>query len=174
MPGVADRPFVEPTIEVLKEFVFPLVSGLVATDGVVYSPVGTVGTANSSIHDVIIDLGFKLALRSIEVGLTQRFDNQLTNSVASLDYYWQVRSQPHGSTYGWVNIQGTYTKVVPTSGVAGDPAEDTFSGYLSVASLPFTPIRIELTARGSVMDALRGQVKNSSFIKLMGIVIPGT
>ena len=171
--------WVRPSIDLHQKHVIPVVEGLVATDGLVYSPVATFGTTPVDILDVLLDPGYSMALKKIQVGLTQSFDNLIASSVGSLIYYWRMRSEyinPQGTkvTGAYVNIMGTYAKGIPTSGVSGDPAEDTVSGYVAVASLPGAPVRAVLTAVGLVASSMAGKVKNSSYFEIEGIVIPGT
>ena len=143
----------------------------VATDGIQYSPVATVGTTAIEILSEMIDLDLILRLKSIEVGLTQRFSNLGASLQASMaGYYWEGAREKIGTTLNWVNITGTLTKNIPTS----SNSEDTFSGYLPVASLPETPLRFRLVANGIIAGSFYGQVKSSSYIKLIGSIIPGT
>ena len=163
------------TIEPLQLFTQHLADGLIATDGIQRSSVATVGTAPVTVFSKLIDPGFDLALKEIEISLTQRFDNLLATSVGSLFYYWQMRREALEGTVGaWVNITGTYSKGVPTSGVSGDPSEDTFSGYVPVGSIPDAPLRLQLIATAIVAASFAADVKNSSYIKLVGSVIPGS
>ena len=166
-------------VEFLQTYTEHLGAGLVATDGVQYSAVATFGTTAIEVLNQFIDPGVNLYLKELQVGFTQRFDNLKATSIGSLAYHWQIRPEyvnPQGTqvTGAYTNITGTYAKSIPTSGVAGDPAEDTFSGYVAVGSVPAAPIRIVLTARGLVDASMTGEVKNSSFIKMIGAVIPGS
>ena len=166
-------------VPALLEVRLPVVEGVVATDGVVYSPIATFGTTALEVFNKLMNPGFNLALQKIQVGLTQRFDNLIATSVGSLIYHWRAREEyidAEGSvhTEPYVNLMATYSKGIPTSGVAGDPAEDTFSGYSPVGTLRRAPVRISLMAVGLVASSMTGEVKNSSFVELAGIVIPGT
>ena len=157
-----------------QSYVIHPVGGLVATDGVVYSAVATVGTTAVEVFSSLIDPGVDMALREIEVGLTQRFNNLDAASVASLSYYWRVRQNNQATLGAWLGIMATQSRGVPTSGVSGDPAEDTFSGYIPVGSLPEAPFDISLMAVALVASSFVVDAKNSSYIKLVGAVIPGT
>ena len=164
--------------EFLQTYIEHLGAGLVPTDGVQYSPVATFGTTAVEILNQLIDPGLNFYLKELEVGLTQRFDNLKADSVGSLIYHWKLRPEyvnPQGTKIigDYINITGTYSKGMPTSGLAGDPAEDTFSGYVPVGSVQAAPVRAVLTAIGLVADSMTGEVKNSSYIRLIGAVIPG-
>lgn len=168
--GVSAAPITR-GIEHLQEFVHKPVVGLMATDGVVYSPIATVGTTAVEVFSTLLDIGVDLKLLLAEVGLTQKFTNKVSSMVGSLLYYWQLRQENVATVRGWLNITGTMARGVP-SGV-GSLSEDTFSGYADVGSLPEAPIRARLMAIALGADALSGQVKNSSYVKLVGAVIPG-
>lgn len=169
------------SLEAVQERIFHPVTGLLGTSGVRYSSVVTFGTTPAEIWNQLIDPSANLSLDENEVGLTQRFDNLLATSVGSLIYHWDVREEWYDRsgvvgtkrTGAWIGITGTYVKGIPTSGVAGDPAEDTFSGYIPVGSIPHAPVRLRLTAVGLVANSMTGEVKNSSYIRLAGVVIPG-
>ena len=161
------------------ELSLPIVEGQVASDGVVYAPVATFGTTALEVFAKLINPGFNLALSKLQVGLTQRFNNLLATSVGSLIYHWRAREEyidSEGSVHidAYVNLAPTYSKGIPTSGVSGDPAEDTVSGYVPVGTLKHAPFRISLMAEGLVANSMTGEVKNSSYVELAGVVIPGT
>ena len=160
------------TIEPWQEFIFKLVDGLVATDGIQRSPVATIGTTGVEVLSKLLDPGLDFKLLMIEVGLTQRFDNLNAASVGTANYYWQMRQENVATTRAWVNFTGTLAKGVPTSGVAGDPVEDTFSGYVNVGSVPECPVRLRLMAVALADAQFLADVKNSSYAKLAGLVIP--
>lgn len=168
------------SIEPLQAFTLPLVEGQVATDGVVYSAVATVGTTAIAVLNRTLDIGIDLEPLVLELSLTQRFDNLKADSVGTINYYWQARQTYIATQAGWAPISPTISKGVPTSGVSGDPSEDTLSGYYPVASLPKLAgefqgrgLELRLMAFGLVPSGLVGQVKNSSEIRLVGAVIPG-
>ena len=165
---------IERRTEVLQTFVLHPVGGLVATDGVVYSAVATVGTTAVEVFSQLIDPGMDVKLTELEVGLTQRFNNLIATSVGSIAYYWRARQNNQATLGAWLGIMATQSKGVPTSGVSEDPAEDTFSGYIPVGSLPEAPFDISLMAVALVASSFVVDAKNSSYIKLVGAVIPGT
>lgn len=161
-------------IGVNQSYLEHLVSGQVATDGVVYGAVVTVGTTAVEIFNRLVNPGFSLGNKTIFVGLTQRF-TELTGSVGSVNYQWDARSEfvnADGSinTLAYAQIGATYSKGV----AASTTSDDTFTGYLSTASLPGSPIRIRLNAVATGAARVTAQLKNSSFVELEGIVIPGT
>ena len=166
-------------IDVPQIYTQHLGAGLVATDGVVYTPVATFGTTALEVLNELIDPGYNMRLLETQVGLTQRFTELIGGTTnASLSYYWQAREEytepvgtagPYLVTGGWVGISPTYTK-----GVASQAnSDDTLSGYVPVASISRAPVRVRLMALGLVANSMTGRVKNSSFIQLVGLVIPG-
>ena len=162
------------SVDLIREFLLRPVANLLATTGVQYSAVATVGTTAVEIFTKLIDPGVDVALMELEVALTQRFDNLIASSVGSLAYYWRARTNLGGTINAWVDLMATQAKGVPTSGVAGDPAEDTFSGYIPVASLPDAPFDLSLMAVALVASSFAADVKNSSYVRLVGATIPGT
>lgn len=148
--------------------------GALATDGIAYSGVVTVGTSGVDVFDQLIQPGVNMSIFESEFGLTAKF-TELTGSVGTVNYYWQSRTEyndPEGSlrTGAYCNLTGTYSKGV----AASSTSEDTFSGYVPIASLSQVPFRLKLTAVASGDARVTGRVKNSSYIYMAGIVIPGT
>jgi len=166
---------IRPGVELLQVYTRYLGEGQIATDGLVYSSVATFGTTAVDVVNELIDPGFGLGLKHCELGLTQKFQGLNGSFVASMNYYWQARSEwddPVGTTRtgAYVNLSGTYQKAVGTL----TTSEDTLSGYVPVASLPVAPFRLKLTAIGIQAAVCTGKVKNSSYVRLVGTVIPGT
>ena len=166
-------------LEAQQEYLEHFVGGLVATDGVVFSAVATVGTTAVEVLNQLIDPGFSLGIKKIELGLTQRFIGLNGSFTGSLVYYWEAREEwfdPGGATGtlrtgAYVNLAGTYAKVIGTLVTV----DDTFSGYFPVGSLSHAPLRLRLMAIDRVRaNALTGAVKNSSYVRIVGNVIPGT
>lgn len=163
------------TAELQKTYIHRFGRGNVATDGVVYSPIATFGTTAFEILSELVDPGYSMELQTIEVGLTQHF-TELLNAVGSLVYHWKAREEYYDSSQGtiytrsYVGIQATLSKGIGSLSTS----EDTLSGYLSVGSFPHAPVRFVLTALGLVASSMSGKVKNSSYVKLVGCVIPGT
>lgn len=168
-PGLPSR-----ILDNILDIIHPLVGGNVATDGVQYSPVATVGTTAVEVFNKLVDYGIDLNNKYLYAELTQKFDNLSTALAGTLFYYWEARQENAATTGNYVNITGTLTKNVPTSGVAGDPWEDTFKGFLDVGSLPESPIRLRLMARALNAANIDARVKNTSIVEFCGIVIPGT
>jgi len=161
------------------EKVFPLGHGLVATDGVQYGPVATIGTTAVDVLNELIDPGYTIKTQSILVGLTQKFTGLNGSFVGSISYSWTMQPlyiRP-GGTNGVEAITGTTITISPTltKGVGTlTTSEDTLSGYVPVGSIPFAPFRVKLTATGLRAAVVTGKIKSSSYIKLVGSVIPGT
>lgn len=162
--------------ELIQDITRHIVDGLVPTDNVQYTAVATVGTTAVSVFNKLFDPGFTIGLQELEVGLTQKFTGLNGSFVGSLNYHWQARSEYVNSqgtqiTGAYINITGTYVKAVGTL----TTSEDTFQGYVPVASLPFAPIRLLLTAIDKDRAAnFTGKVKNDSYIRMVGHIIPGT
>ncbi len=158
-----------------KTYIHRFGVGNVATDGVVYSPIATFGTTAVEVLNELVDPGYSMDLKTVEVGLTQRF-TELLNAVGSLVYHWKAREEYYDSAQGsiytksYIGIQATLSKGIGSLLTS----EDTLSGYLSTGSFPHAPIRLVLTAVGLVAATMSGKVKNSSYVKLVGVVIPGT
>ena len=149
--------------------------GQIATDGVVYSSIATFGTTAVEILSQLIDPGVSLKLKEIEASFTQKFTGLNGSFVASMSYYWDMRSEyqnAEGSlvTSAYTPICGTYEKGVGTLVTS----EDTISGYVAVGSVPGAPVRVRLQAFGLKASVGQGKVKNDSYVRLVGIVIPGT
>ena len=131
------------------------------------------------IFNELINPGFNLALQQLEVGFTHRFTGVNASVAGSIGYWWEIRSEAEivGSGGGltklagaWVNITGTYQKLIGTSLAY----EDSFAGRVALGSLPYMPARIRLTARSLAAANAKGEVKNSTYMAFKGIVIPGT
>ena len=152
-------------------------AGNVATDGVAYSPIASFGTTAVEILNELVNPGFSLNNQSIYTQLTQQFTGLNGSFIGTVRYFWEAREEwydPAGvqgtmRTGSWLPLMGTFSKSTGTL----LSSEDTLSNYLSVGSLPHSPIRVRLTA-----DALQpnsyGRVKNSSKLILVGSPIPGT
>ena len=175
MPEIASGR-VQRKVDIFQSYLEHLGVGIVATDGVVYSAVATFGTTAAEILNQLIDPSVDMGLRELEVGLTQRFTER-ASLVGSLTYYWEAREEwydrggavPTSRTGSWINISGTYTKGMGTL----VNVVDTLSGYVPVASMPHAPVRLRLMAQGLVASSMTGEVKNASYVRLVGIVIPG-
>ena len=164
-------------LNALQEYNHYFGDGLIGTNGVVYSAIATFGTTSLAIVNDLVDPGFTMANKSLEVGLTQMFTGLDAAFVGSITYYWEARSEYIDTatgvgtlkTGGWIPIQGTYTKGVGTLLTS----EDTLSGRIPVGSLTHFPARFRLMAQGLRASVAQGKVKNTSYINAVGIVIPG-
>ncbi len=148
------------------------------TDGVQYSSVATVGTTPVAVASELFDPGFTMGLKQVDVGLTALFTGLNGSFIGSINYYWEIRSEAKSIGSGgvpaefggaWVAVTGTYVKAVGTL----TTTEDTFSGQANVASLPYAPLRVRLTAVDSKAATSKGQVKSSSYVRMVGNVLPG-
>jgi len=163
-------------IELGQVYTQYLGAGLIATSGVQYSAIATFGTTPVTILEELIDPGYNLKLNELKVSFVETFTN-LKDTIGSLTYYIQARSEyvaptptMHTVTGAYVNISGSYTKGVGSL----EDSEDTLGGYVPVATLPYAPVRVKLVATGLIASSMYGKVKNTSYVKLTGTVIPGT
>ena len=165
-------------IEFQKTYTEHLVTGVVPTSGVQYSSVATVGTTAVELLNKLIDPGFSLALKELDLQFHHRFVGLKADSVGSIYAYWEARSEsiipsggnPVAFTGAWVNVTGTHQITVGTLvSLSG-----TFAGYANLASLPYAPVRVRLTARSVKAADVTGEVVNSAYVKLVGNIIPGT
>ena len=162
-------------VELFQTYIKHFGEGLIGTDGIIYSAVATVGATAVDAFDELIDLDVGLTLKEIEVGLTSK-TTYLGSAAGSMTYYWKARSEwndPVGTsrTTAYVNLMGTLTG--PVGSAVSNTYEDTWSGYVPVGSVPNAPIRLKLVAQGKAANSFTVKVKNSSYIKLVGAVIPG-
>jgi hypothetical protein len=164
------------SVDLLQIYTGRLGAGQIATNGVQYSAVVTIGATEVLVFNQLIDPGFELSLKELQVGLTQRFtENTGGTTAGTISYVWDARSEWHDpvGTYRTTS----YVGLVPTlaKGVtSGANSEDTLSGYLPVASLPKAPVRLRLKAKTLYANGFKGQVRNISFIRMVGTVIPGS
>ncbi len=163
-------------VEAFQTFILHPVTAQLGTSGIQYSPVITIGTTEVEVYNQLLKPDVQLALTELELGLTQRF-TELTGGTTSgsLSYTWKARSE-------WDDPIGTlrvtsYCGLSPTmaKGVASKAAsEDTFSGYIAVGSIPNAPLRLVLTAKSLYAAAYSGVITNESFVRMVGVVVPGT
>lgn len=170
------RGIVKRKVDIFQSFTHPLGLGAIATDGVQYSVAGTVGTTAVTVFTELIDPGVDLSIKKLQVGLTFK-TTHLGSAAGSLMFYWQMRTE------GWHDPVGTLRNssyVTITGATLGGPVgsavnntyEHTVSGYVPVGSVPATPIRLNLIAEMTA-NWFTVQMKNSSFVKMVGVVIPG-
>lgn len=167
-------------IEVPQIFLKHLGVGAVATDGIQYSGVVTFGTTATEVINELVDPGFSMRLvGDLEVGFTQKFEGLNASFVGTIMYYWQARTEYLdllGSggvlapvTGSWIPLLGTLSKATGTL----TTSEDTLSGYIPVGSITHAPVRFRLMAQSLVPNST-GKVKNSSRIKMVGNILPGS
>ncbi len=167
-------------IDVPQTFTKHLGAGLIATDGVQYSAVVTFGTTATELINELVNPGYSVQLMAdMEVGLTQRITGLNGSYIGTHAYYWQAREEyvdPVGTsgnpiirTGSWINISGTLAKATGTALAVSD----TLSGYIPIGSIAHAPVRFRLMGEALIPNS-SGEVKSSSYIKLVGNVIPGT
>lgn len=158
----------------VQDYTEHLADGLVGTDGVQWSLVATVGTTAVEVLNKLIESPFDMHLKEFEVNLVQRFVGLNGSYVGSLVYYWQVRSEYVNSrgtkvTGDWINFTGTYQQAVGTLATLNG----TYAGYIPVGSVPAAPVRLRLMAAGIQAAIATGEIKNDSYVRLVGVTIPG-
>ena len=170
------RRSVRPNVDWVYDRVFPLADGQVSTDGSQYSAVATITTSAVEILSILIDPGVTLELDKIQFGLTQKFYN-FTSSNGSLHFNWKARSEYRfDGASGPMATQSSYVAISPSysTGVTGSSTtEAVLGGYFPVGTLPKAPIRLVLTGLCLAANGMGGRVKNSSYVRLVGRVIPG-
>ncbi len=106
-------------LDAQKTFVYHFGAGNVATDGVVYSPVATFGTTAVEVLNELVDPGYDMDLKQVEVGLTQSF-TELLSATGSLMYYWKARGEYYDAAQGslrttsYVGLHATISKALTT------------------------------------------------------------
>ena len=166
-------------IEIYKEYLDDSFVRGFATDGVVYAPIATFGTTATEVFNALIDPGLTVDLKQVKANFTQRFTGLNGSVSGSIAYYWRARSEavllgsagPQRFDGPYVGITPTFAKLVGTLLAY----EDTLSGNVSLSgSLPYAPVRISLMAVGLAAANVKGEVKSSCSILLVGNAIPGT
>ena len=142
----------------LQTYLHHFGEGLVATDGVVYTAVATFGATATSILDELVDPGFAMDLKELELSTVQKFE-ELTDAQGSIAYNIRVREEwtGYGTHYlgAWVDVSGTYTKGIGSLA----SSEDTLEGYLSVASISRAPVRVQVRAVTLAASQFTGKIK---------------
>lgn len=169
------RGVVQRKVEAFQTFILHPITAQLGTSGIQYSPVVTISTTEVEVYNQLLKPDVQLALTELELGLTQRFI-ELTGGTTSgsLMYSWKARSE-------WDDPVGTlritsYCGLSPTlaKGVASKAtSEDTVSGYIAVGSIPNAPLRLVLTAKSLYASAYSGEIKNDSYVRMVGVVVPG-
>mgnify|MGYP001571141093 CR=1 FL=1 len=160
------------------EYIEYLGAGLVATSGIQYSAVVTFGTVAAEILNQLIDPGVDLGLRQLEIGFTQRFTERVGGTTTgSLVYYWEGREEwfERAGAVGTLRT-GSWTALGATlaKGIAsGANSEDSLAGFVPVTSIPHASVRVRLMGQALWANAFTGEVKNSSYVRMVGLVIPG-
>ena len=161
-----------------QEYIEYLGAGLVATSGIQYSAAITFGTTPVEVLNQLVDPGVDLGLKQLEIGFTQRFTERSGGTTAgSLVYYWEGREEWFDRagvgtlrTGSWVGLSPTLSKGV----ASGANSEDSVSGFVPVPSIGHASVRVRLTGQALHASAFTGEVKNSSYVKLTGLVVPGS
>jgi hypothetical protein len=157
-------------VDIFKTYTEHFVSGLATSDGVQYSSVATVGTTAVEVFNRLIDAGVDMTLKELEVSLIPKF-TELTGgtTTGSLFFYWRARQESVATTRNYIALCATTGQGIG-SGASLSP---TLSGYIPIDSIPQAPIRLSLTAQALYASAFEAKVTNNSYVRLVGIVIPG-
>ena len=158
------------SVDLFKTVTVHPVGGLLAADSVQYSAVATVGTTAVEVWNSLIDPGVDLTLQELELSLIPKF-TELTGgtTTGSLFFYWRARQESVATTRGYVGLCATTGQGI----ASGANLSPTLSGYIPVASIPQAPIRISLMAQALYASAFEAKVVNNSYVRFVGIVIPG-
>ncbi len=162
---------------IFEEYYRPVVAN-VATDGVSYDAVATFGTIAAEVYTKLIDPSVSVALQELNVSFTQKFTGLNGSIAGSLGYWWRIRSEaaiPSGGalvpfTGAYVALSGTFAKLVGTLVTS----EDTLSSRVPLGSIPYAPVRISLMAGCDRAAGMKAEIKNSTYVGIKGVVIPGT
>ena len=167
---------IRPTIDLQKEFIYRFTPRFGLTgSGVQYGATGGAANVETTVVDVFADPGYQISPRHVEAGLTVKW-TVTASQAGTLMYHWRARQEyndPVGTQRigSWETLtNGTIGLLIGTA--AGNNLEDTQSGYLPVP-IAF-PARFQLRAQNNVAGVAVGEIKNNSYIRTVGIVIPGT
>jgi len=160
-------------VDIFQTHTFHLADGLVATDGIQHSAIATVGTTAVEILNKLIDPGVSMNLKEIQSHFIYKF-TELKDAVGSLIFHLKAREEYVNSegtivTSNYCALSATYALGVGSLATV----EGTLGGYLNVGSIGHAPVRIVFTAQAKVADSMACSVKNASYLKLVGIVVPG-
>lgn len=166
---------IQPTIDSYKEFLYRFQPryGLTGS-GIQYSPTGAAGTTAAEILSVLVNPGYQMSPKWMEAALTSKFTLTASTGGTTI-YYWQARqiiTDPIGTLRQttWSMITSG-TRVITIGSAAGNNQENTDSGY--IPSPPALPAEFRLMAEGNVSGVVVGEIKNNSYIKAIGNIIPG-
>lgn len=162
-------------VELFQTYTRHFGEGAIATDGIAYSAVASVGATEVVVFNELIDPGVDLALQEIMVGLTCK-TTYLGSAAGSMMAVWDARSEWHDPvgttrTTSYIGLMGTFA--APLGSALTNTYEHTYAGYIPVGSVPNAPLRLRLYMKGGAAGSFTGKVKNSSYVKLVGVVIPG-
>lgn len=160
-------------IEALQSYTERFGAGQVGSSGLQYSAAAPFGTVATAVFDKLIDPGFSMTLKELQIHLEHRYTN-LLDAVGSVAYFWRARPEfinPQGSkvTGTYINLTGTY--LIWCGSLAN--IVGTFNGYVPVGSVPNAPVRLQLVAQGLVGSTMTAEITNNSYAKLYGLTIPG-
>src|SRR3989337_763884 len=84
------------TIDAFQSYTKHFAEGLIATSGIQYSAVVTFGTAVATVFEELVDPGFQMGLKELELSFVQRFTERVGGTTTgSLLYHWQGREEWH-------------------------------------------------------------------------------
>ena len=146
------------------------ITNTIATDGVQYSGVITVGTVAANIMLETIDPGVDVRLKSLEVSLTVRFDN-LIAAVGSIHYVAEIARNNQGTIDFFLRISPTMALGVGSLTYV----EQTLTGQVDLTGLliPEAPLNIRVYAAALVASSMTGRIKNTSYVSLVGNALVG-
>jgi len=159
-------------VDAIQDYTEYFGAGLVGSTGVQYSASIPCGTTATAVLNQLVDPGFSMSLKKLKVNLEHSF-TEIADAVGSITYYWQARPEyinPQGTRVvgTYINLTGTYTIGVGSlATITG-----TLTGYVPVGSVSNAPVRIRLMAEGLVGSSFTGKISNSSYVQILGVVIP--
>jgi len=137
----------------------------------------TVGTILATAFTKRIDPGYNMHLKSIEMHLMDNVYCKNGSIVGSVQMYWEARSDSVVPAAGIAAIASTafvpITGTIEQSGGTLAAVNATYSGFVDVGSIPYTPIEIRLRATSLKDDDNLVNILSGSFVEVIGNVIPG-
>jgi len=161
-------------VEALQTYTEHFGAGLIGSSGLQHSTAVPFGTTALAVFDQLVEPGFSMSLKELEVHVEHKFTN-LLDAEGSVAYFWRARPEyvnPQGTkvTGTYINLAGTYT--IGCGSLAS--ITGTLGGYVPVGSIPCAPVRFQLMAQGLVGSTMTGAIANNSYVKFIGITIPGS